>query len=101
MPDHLPANAAELGSMAERNSFGGRLGIEIEEWTVDRVVGSMPVEGNTQPDGILHGGATCSLVESLRTLSDRPTGMRFKWLLTRKRSWANGIPSGWSESSAT
>lgn len=42
-----------------------RLGIAIEEWTAERVVGSMPVEGNTQPYGILHGGATCSLVESL------------------------------------
>ncbi len=25
----------------------------------------MPVVGNTQPDGILHGGATCSLIETL------------------------------------
>jgi uncharacterized protein (TIGR00369 family) len=45
--------------------FSLKLGVTIEEWTKDRVVGTMPVEGNTQPDGILHGGATCSLVESL------------------------------------
>lgn len=42
-----------------------RLGITIEEWSDTRVVGTMPVAGNTQPDGILHGGATCSLIETL------------------------------------
>ncbi|MGH2727578.1 MAG: PaaI family thioesterase [Actinomycetota bacterium] len=42
-----------------------RLGIVIEEWGRERVIGTMPVEGNTQPDGILHGGATCSLIETL------------------------------------
>ena len=42
-----------------------KLGITIEEWTAERVVGSMPVASNTQPYGILHGGATCSLVETL------------------------------------
>ena len=45
--------------------FTAKLGITIEEWTAVRVVGSMPVETNTQPYGILHGGATCSLVETL------------------------------------
>jgi 1,4-dihydroxy-2-naphthoyl-CoA hydrolase len=25
----------------------------------------MPVEGNTQPFGLLHGGATCALVETI------------------------------------
>lgn len=42
-----------------------RLGITIDEWGTERVVGTMPVLGNTQPDGILHGGATCSLIETL------------------------------------
>lgn len=68
MATDLPPNAAELGTMAERNSFGGKLGIEIEEWSPERIVGSMPVDGNTQPDGILHGGATCSLIESLASM---------------------------------
>ena len=42
-----------------------RLGITIDEWGKERVIGTMPVAGNTQPDGILHGGATCSLIETL------------------------------------
>ncbi|MBY3552147.1 PaaI family thioesterase [Modestobacter lapidis] len=42
-----------------------KLGIEIVDWDPDRVVARMPVEGNTQPFGLLHGGATCALVESV------------------------------------
>lgn len=43
----------------------GKLGIEISELTAERVVGTMPVEGNTQPYGLLHGGATAALAETL------------------------------------
>jgi len=42
-----------------------RLGIEIVELSAERVVGTMPVEGNTQPMGLLHGGASAALAETL------------------------------------
>lgn len=42
-----------------------RMGIEITEATAQRVVGTMPVKGNLQPFGLLHGGASCVLAESL------------------------------------
>ncbi|MBE3009492.1 hotdog fold thioesterase [Microbispora sp. NEAU-D428] len=42
-----------------------RMGIEILEASAERVVGRMPVEGNTQPFGLLHGGASCVLAETL------------------------------------
>ena len=42
-----------------------KLGIEIVDWDPDRLVARMPVEGNTQPFGLLHGGAICALVESV------------------------------------
>ena len=42
-----------------------RLGIEILELSAERVVGTMPVEGNTQPMGLLHGGASAALAETL------------------------------------
>lgn len=64
----LPPNAAELANESYRESYLGKLGIVIEEWTTERVVASMPVEGNTQPDGFLHGGATMSLAESLASM---------------------------------
>lgn len=42
-----------------------RMGIEITEAAPERVVGRMPVEGNIQPYGLLHGGASCVLAETL------------------------------------
>jgi uncharacterized protein (TIGR00369 family) len=42
-----------------------KLGIEIVDYDPDRVVGTMPVAGNQQPYGLLHGGATCALVETV------------------------------------
>ncbi|WP_433258811.1 PaaI family thioesterase [Streptosporangium sp. CA-135522] len=41
------------------------MGIEITEATPERVVGRMPVEGNVQLYGVLHGGASCVLAETL------------------------------------
>ena len=49
-------------------TLAGRMGIKILEASAERVVGTMPVEGNTQPYGILHGGASCVLAESLGSL---------------------------------
>jgi 1,4-dihydroxy-2-naphthoyl-CoA hydrolase len=51
-----------------RATLAGRMGIKIISATRGRVVGTMPVEGNTQPYGILHGGASCVLAESLGSL---------------------------------
>lgn len=48
-----------------RGSLAERMGIEITEASPARVVGSMPVDGNTQPYGLLHGGASCVLAETL------------------------------------
>jgi 1,4-dihydroxy-2-naphthoyl-CoA hydrolase len=46
-----------------------RLGIRLVEVGPDRCVGTMPVEGNTQPFGFLHGGATCVLAEGLASIA--------------------------------
>lgn len=48
-----------LGSLAEK------MGIELIELSADRAVATMPVVGNTQPIGLLHGGAHVVLAESL------------------------------------
>ena len=42
-----------------------RMGIEILEVSPTRAVGTMPVAGNTQPYGLLHGGASVVLAETL------------------------------------
>ena len=52
-----------LGALADK------MGIEFTEFTVERAVATMPVEGNTQPVGLLHGGAYVVLGESLGSMS--------------------------------
>lgn len=55
--------------IAAVNAAGGALvhtmGIVFTEVSAQRIVATMPVEGNTQPYGILHGGASVVLAESL------------------------------------
>jgi 1,4-dihydroxy-2-naphthoyl-CoA hydrolase len=53
---------------ASKNTLADRMGITIVEASAERVVGTMPVAGNTQPYGLLHGGASCVLAETLGSL---------------------------------
>ncbi|MEI7550632.1 MAG: hotdog fold thioesterase [Actinomycetes bacterium] len=39
--------------------------MKLLEASASRIVATMPVEGNTQPFGLLHGGASVALAESL------------------------------------
>jgi uncharacterized protein (TIGR00369 family) len=45
-----------------------RMGIELDLVTPERLVATMPVEGNTQPYGLLHGGASVVLAETLGSI---------------------------------
>ena len=45
-----------------------RMGIELLEVSPQRLVATMPVEGNTQPYGLLHGGASVVLAETLGSI---------------------------------
>jgi 1,4-dihydroxy-2-naphthoyl-CoA hydrolase len=45
-----------------------RLQIAVDEATAERVVAHMPVEGNMQPFGVLHGGATAALCETVASI---------------------------------
>ncbi len=42
-----------------------KMGIEITEASPERVVATMPVKGNLQPYGLLHGGANAVLAETI------------------------------------
>jgi len=50
-------------------SMVARLGIVLLDASPERAVGTMPVEGNTQPFGLLHGGASCALAETLGSVA--------------------------------
>lgn len=54
--------AMSAGTLVER------MGIEILEAAPERLVATMPVEGNTQPYGLLHGGASAVLAETLGSI---------------------------------
>jgi uncharacterized protein (TIGR00369 family) len=45
-----------------------RLGMEYVEVGPDRIVARIPVAGNTQPYGLLHGGATAALCETVASV---------------------------------
>ena len=49
-------------------ALNDKMGIEIVEISPERVVATMPVEGNTQPYGLLHGGASVVLAETLGSI---------------------------------
>lgn len=51
-----------------RDTLVGRMGVTISQASAEQVTGSMPVYGNTQPYGLLHGGASCVLAETLGSL---------------------------------
>jgi uncharacterized protein (TIGR00369 family) len=62
--DHLEQVAAlGLGELATT------MGIELTEASPGRVAGRMPVAGNRQPFGLLHGGANVVLAESLGSIA--------------------------------
>ncbi|MBA8824049.1 acyl-coenzyme A thioesterase PaaI-like protein [Saccharopolyspora lacisalsi] len=46
-----------------------RMGLEITAWNPDHLVGTLPVAGNRQPYGLLHGGANAVLAETLGSIA--------------------------------
>jgi uncharacterized protein (TIGR00369 family) len=63
--DEYAALGVDLPSLFSAGHLGTRMGVEIIQASADQVVGTMPVEGNTQPYGLLHGGASAVLAETL------------------------------------
>ncbi|MEU5055679.1 PaaI family thioesterase [Streptomyces sp. NPDC057684] len=63
--DEYAALGVDLPALFSAGDLGTRMGVQIKEASPERVVGTMPVEGNTQPYGLLHGGASAVLAETL------------------------------------
>lgn len=56
-------NAMGEGTLSER------MGIRVTEARPSYVAASMPVTGNTQPYGLLHGGASAALAETVGSIA--------------------------------
>lgn len=60
----------EFVNQLNKNTMGDHLGIEITEIGSDYLKGKMPVDNRTkQPFGILHGGASAALAETLGSIA--------------------------------
>jgi uncharacterized protein (TIGR00369 family) len=57
---------ALMGMIGE---FNEKIGLQLVEVTKDRVVGTLPVDGNRQSYGLIHGGANASLAEVLGSIA--------------------------------
>ncbi|WP_435741486.1 hotdog fold thioesterase [Nocardioides sp. SYSU DS0663] len=60
--DYIAAMPQGMGTLNEK------MGIELVEASAEKVVATMPVEGNQQPYGLLHGGASVVLAETLGSI---------------------------------
>jgi 1,4-dihydroxy-2-naphthoyl-CoA hydrolase len=74
-PPTTPASLADLtieellGFLPDGNGrLNDKMGVQLVEVSAERVVATMPVEGNTQPFGLLHGGASVVLAETLGSI---------------------------------
>ena len=75
MRDPVPAELTpfEPGALEALTGFSAgtlieRIGVEFLEFARERIVARIPVQGNTQPYGLLHGGATAALLETIGSL---------------------------------
>lgn len=64
-PGMTPEQLVATLNTANEGTLGERMGIVFTEVSAERVVATMPVAGNTQPFGLLHGGASVVLAETL------------------------------------
>ncbi|MGN7976407.1 MAG: thioesterase [Microbacterium sp. 69-10] len=69
MDEQARMTGMEWATQRGMGALAQKMGIEFTEFSVERSVGTMPVEGNTQPVGLLHGGAYVVLGESLGSMA--------------------------------
>ncbi len=84
MTDHQSAASAQahkvsieefIAQMPEgMGALNEKMGVELVEISPERVVATMPVEGNTQPYGLLHGGGSVVLAETLGSVGSAMHG---------------------------
>lgn len=88
---------------APAGDLGKKMGIEVLEASAERSVARMPVEGNTQPYGILHGGAHVVLAESLGSMSAHLHAGpgRYAVGIEVNASHSRSVTSGWVTGTCT
>ncbi|TNC25355.1 hotdog fold thioesterase [Amycolatopsis alkalitolerans] len=94
------AQYAGVDPTATEQQLNDKIGLRFVEVGAERVVGTMPVEGNRQPYGLLHGGANAVLAEALGStvaaLNAGPDKMTlgFELSCTHHRGVRDGLVTG-------
>lgn len=65
----MTSDAMDFVKQRGMGPLADTMGLEILSATAERVTARMRVEGNTQPLGLLHGGANVVLAESIASLA--------------------------------
>jgi 1,4-dihydroxy-2-naphthoyl-CoA hydrolase len=101
MTDQQPSLEEFLALMPSgMGTLNEKMGVELVEISPERVVATMPVEGNQQPYGLLHGGASVVLAETLGSIGSALHGMPDRLSVgvdinaTHHRSATSGIVTG-------
>jgi uncharacterized protein (TIGR00369 family) len=87
-------------STPDPEQLTSRMGLKFTELSPDRVVGTMPVAGNRQPYGLLHGGANAVLAEALGSIAatlnagDDQLAFGLELSCTHHRAVTDGIVTG-------
>jgi 1,4-dihydroxy-2-naphthoyl-CoA hydrolase len=66
--DRFTGAGMDLDELFSAGELGARMGVDVLEAAPERVVARMAVEGNRQPYGLLHGGASAVLAETLGSI---------------------------------
>ena len=66
--NHAPADDRLAAFNARRGELAEQMGIVLTSLDPEEVTGTMPVAGNRQPYGLLHGGASAVLAETLGSM---------------------------------
>ena len=94
MEDDRARRIREIFDQPFSDTLVARMGIRIIEASAARVVGTMPVTGNTQPYGLLHGGASCVLAETLGSLGPDRVTVGIEISATHHRGASSGLVTG-------
>ncbi|NIH80937.1 MULTISPECIES: PaaI family thioesterase [Amycolatopsis] len=100
LSEALREQLAGIDPRVAEQQLNDKLGIELVEVTAEQVVGTMPVAGNLQPYGLLHGGANAVLAEALGSTvaalnagPDKAT-LGFELSCTHHRAARDGLVTG-------
>ncbi len=85
------------------SALDAKMGLQVLELTAERVVGRMPVDGNTQPMGLWHGGASCVLAETLASIGSMAHALpdRLAFGVDINATHHRSVESGWVTGTAT